>query len=261
MRNFVRYWIFVLLCVSFAPGCGGWRHRWDDRDEDSGKLLNHGARSQQVVGPMIPETPTYGSIYAKGNYRYGMATTKKPVDNTSTIEIVPQCMRLPPQTEGKSFSVESARSPTMEHLVAPERMVDGYVPAIPVPPQSESIDYPVRPAGAPNHESSAPTVVEEEASQGKEQIVVVKANHIKYGATDQFQTVTGQVQQWRKTWRLRYAPVEQEDAHGGSVVLQGSAELNQLRDGQHVRVRGVIIPADDHAGAARYHVQGLEILD
>ncbi len=73
-------------------------------------------------------------------------------------------------------------------------------------------------------------------------------------------TLTGKVQQWRNSWRLRYAAVDAEDPNGGSVTLVGD-DLERLRDGQRIRVRGVLIPADGATGTARYQVTGLEILD
>jgi hypothetical protein len=82
-----------------------------------------------------------------------------------------------------------------------------------------------------------------------------------YGHTDGYKSLTGHVQQWRHTWRLRYAAVEADDPHGGSVVLVGGSELERLRDGQRVRVRGAIVPSDDRQGTTRYQVQALDVLE
>jgi hypothetical protein len=38
-------------------------------------------------------------------------------------------------------------------------------------------------------------------------------------------------------------------------------EMPPLRDGQHVRVRGVMIPAEDRAGGAHFRVNAIDILD
>lgn len=74
-------------------------------------------------------------------------------------------------------------------------------------------------------------------------------------------TFTGQAQQWRKSWRIRYAGVDQDDEHGGSLVLEGGLELDQLRDGQRIRVRGTVIPAESASQSSRLRVQSLEKLD
>ena len=89
----------------------------------------------------------------------------------------------------------------------------------------------------------------------------LKSVHIQYGHAENFQSVTGQVQAYRKTWRLRYAAIDQEDQYGGVLLLEGGSELSRLRDGQHVRLRGVLVPAEDRQGAVRYRVQAIEILD
>jgi hypothetical protein len=75
------------------------------------------------------------------------------------------------------------------------------------------------------------------------------------------QGLTGQVHRYRKSWRLRYADAGKEDRHGGVVVLEGGAELSNLREGQRVLVTGTMMPPPDRTGQARYRVQSLQILD
>jgi hypothetical protein len=91
--------------------------------------------------------------------------------------------------------------------------------------------------------------------------VVLKSTYIKYGAADGHKTLVGRVSEWRQTLRLRYAAVEQADIHGGAVTLEGAAELRQLRDGQHVRVRGTLIPASNRNDSARFRVDSVEVID
>jgi hypothetical protein len=81
----------------------------------------------------------------------------------------------------------------------------------------------------------------------------------KYGHGANFESVTGQVQGFRKTLRLRYASIEQEDPYGGVVILEG--DTSKLRDGQHVRVQGAFFPPTERNGSARYRVESVEILD
>ena len=73
-------------------------------------------------------------------------------------------------------------------------------------------------------------------------------------------SLIGEVYQWRKAWRLRYAAVDTEDPHGGSVTLTGG-DLGRLRDGQQVRVRGILIPAPDRQTPATYQVLSMEIVN
>lgn len=93
-----------------------------------------------------------------------------------------------------------------------------------------------------------------------EQNVVLKNVAFKYGRGANFESVTGQVQIFRKTVRLRYASIEQEDAYGGVVILEGS-EIGNLRDGQHVRVQGTFVAPADRNGNAKYRVHTVEMLD
>ncbi len=72
-------------------------------------------------------------------------------------------------------------------------------------------------------------------------------------------TLSGEVQQFRHVWRLRYAPPDADDPHGGSVCLEG-AGLEHLQDGQRVRVTGAQLPATDRFTGPRFQVQILEVL-
>lgn len=83
---------------------------------------------------------------------------------------------------------------------------------------------------------------------------------VRFGAADDYRTLVGQVAQFRRTWRLRYAALESDDRHGGSVILVGD-QLDALRDGQVVRVVGSIVPSDDRSAGARFQVQRIEIIE
>ena len=98
------------------------------------------------------------------------------------------------------------------------------------------------------------------ATANGEQNLVLKNVAFKYGRGANFESVTGQVQIFSKTMRLRYASIEQEDAYGGVVILEGS-EIGNLRDGQHVRVQGTFVAPSDRNGNAKYRVHTVEVLD
>jgi hypothetical protein len=83
---------------------------------------------------------------------------------------------------------------------------------------------------------------------------------VRFGESNGYQTLVGQVSQFRHTWRLRYAAVESEDKLGGSVILVG-ADLDQLKEGQMVRVTGSVMPGDDRATGTRYQVTRFEVLE
>jgi hypothetical protein len=75
------------------------------------------------------------------------------------------------------------------------------------------------------------------------------------------QTLTGVVESFRRTWRLRYAGVDVDDPHGGRVTLIGGRTLEQLQEGQRIRVRGILIPTADRGSAPAFDVQAIEVLD
>jgi hypothetical protein len=89
----------------------------------------------------------------------------------------------------------------------------------------------------------------------------INDRQIAFGRDESFTTITGQVQEFRKTLRLRYAAVDRADIYGGVVTLEGDVDLSQLRDGKQVRVRGVLIPPAEPNENARYRVTAVEYLD
>lgn len=55
-----------------------------------------------------------------------------------------------------------------------------------------------------------------------------------------------------KTWRLRYASVDEDDPYGGSVTLAPGSHLESLEDGTMVHVVGQLEHATDRGIAPRY---------
>ena len=83
---------------------------------------------------------------------------------------------------------------------------------------------------------------------------------VRFGQTNNYQNIVGQVYQFRRTWRLRYAAAESEDRFGGSVTLVGD-NLDNLKDGQMVRVEGSVVQSDDRSSGARYQVQRFDVIE
>lgn len=106
-----------------------------------------------------------------------------------------------------------------------------------------------------------PLIVSETMPPGKEKTVALKTIEIQYGPGENYKSITGKVERFGRTWRLRYGDASQEDTYGGVVILEGTPELSKLREGQHVRVTGVVMPAETRTGSAIYQVKTIEILD
>jgi hypothetical protein len=88
---------------------------------------------------------------------------------------------------------------------------------------------------------------------------VANVDSIHFGPQNNFQSITGQIHNFKGTWRLRYASVESADPFGGCVTIVGEG-LDVLREGQLVRVQGVILPPADRTSPHRYQATRVEIL-
>lgn len=64
-----------------------------------------------------------------------------------------------------------------------------------------------------------------------------------------------------RSWKLRYASVDEEDRFGGSVTLVDNGTLGTLKEGQSVRVKGRIIEPENRATRAQFEVKSFELLE
>ena len=84
-------------------------------------------------------------------------------------------------------------------------------------------------------------------------------------ATD-YSWVTGQlffVQANGGLWVLRYAPLSQEDAHGGSVILSRDRQMDSYREGDLVTVRGEILKQKGSLflSGLLYRTESIQLID
>jgi len=95
----------------------------------------------------------------------------------------------------------------------------------------------------------------------------VRKSYVDFTAADCFahaadySSLTGQVEQSRHGCRLRFASVDEQDEHGGSVSLTGDASLSSLKDGQYLRVQGHLADPENKSAAPPYHVDSFDTLD
>jgi hypothetical protein len=84
---------------------------------------------------------------------------------------------------------------------------------------------------------------------------------IGFARAEDYSWLHGQAQFIRssRTWRLRYADLGQEDLHGGSVTLTPESQLDGLRDGQYVLVRGRLLNPESRGLAPAYRVDTLQL--
>ncbi len=151
---------------------------------------------------------------------------------------------IPPGRPG-TLSIEEGDGAPIQVNDAIETVHQGAVAPVAVDPPTPALPAPAPPTPA--------RLVSDDQSR--------KNEAIQAGASEDVKTITGQVLMWRKSIRLRYAPIDQDDPYGGFVVLQGNAQLADLREGQYVRVRGVLIPPENRNRPARFKVQAIELQD
>jgi hypothetical protein len=242
VRATILYGFVGLISVGAFSGCGlsqGWRT--DGKDNSNGTNNTTAARKAfEAPTPTAAAVPTKVSpnVIVKKEYRgptESTPTAAAPVAAPLLVAPAPQWARMP--------TGPAPARPLAEQTIEPPAPRIAFVSA------ASAEEAPDAPAPI------SPAV------ERKEQAVPVKKTEIPKTPAEKFWTVTGTVEAFRKTWRVRYAAVDQEDRYGGVVVLDGGAELNPLRDGMRVRVRGTLIPATDRTGSAHYRVQSLQILD
>ena len=233
MRKTIFSGLLGFLSVSVLAGCGLFRN---DRCSDKGgcgttRVYKHGETAIEF-GPIDKS-----------------ASGVKP----GLIAPARAMVHEPPLAKANSIPIAAPENflpePKEERVPIP-------TPVIPRPIERPDVEIGAsKPAGSPApikiSESTRPIAKPSEPKRGP----------VTLGQSDNFKVVTGQVSLYRKTWRLRYAGVDQEDAYGGVLALEGGAELTKLRDGQTVRVRGTLIPPADRSGSASYRVTAIEMLD
>lgn len=232
MRNVILGWSLGLICIGSLTGC----------------------ESPQAL-------------------RYGGCGDKACAPPRSSGDPCVSCQKAAPKMNAKAFPIqakisETANPPALQTFEQPAEPVSIQRTAAAAGKLDEEID----PAESIVIPEVAKTIRKtSDADAGKPAVVAlvgyaeessaeIMSAKIQDVPADTFKSITGNVQPWRKTWRLRFAPVDREAVYGGSVVLEGTC-LERLRDGQTVRVQGVLIAPTDRASPARYRVQTLEVLD
>lgn len=82
-----------------------------------------------------------------------------------------------------------------------------------------------------------------------------------FSHTEDYGSLTGQLQHTHKGWRLRYASVDEDDPYGGSVTLTDESRLAGLKDGEMVRVHGRMLYPEDKQIAPPYGITSIQSLE
>jgi hypothetical protein len=85
---------------------------------------------------------------------------------------------------------------------------------------------------------------------------------LDFGHAEDYSWLAGKLQysRFNKSWRLRFASVDEEDRYGGSVTIV-DLPLAGLKDGQMVRVEGHLVNPEAKTSAPPYEVNSIQALE
>lgn len=81
-----------------------------------------------------------------------------------------------------------------------------------------------------------------------------------YGNAKDYRWLSGVVEKGLTGMRLRYAPIDEVDFHGGSVTLMPASDLMDLEDGDAIRVEGRFYSTTPERYAPKYETTRVEVL-
>ncbi len=104
-----------------------------------------------------------------------------------------------------------------------------------------------------------PTTVSAAVPVPTESVKVVRQDDLAmgsgpFGHAADYSWLRGEVQHTRKGWHLRYASLDETDAHGGSVTLNDDGKLSELKDGEVFVVKGRLQDPNSHLSSPTYVV-------
>jgi hypothetical protein len=219
---------WLLICVigpAFLAGCQLGQSRQGVQPPASSAAASNKTPSAQQ--------PLLTTLVAPA---YGGTTTAALV---STGGVQPQAAAQPTQ----AVRVANLSDPPLATTPAQEP------PSAPVVPQAApaDVEVPLPKSLYPRGEPAAP----------RRSFTDITA-HGSFGHAADFTWISGEAAKWRSDWRLRYASVDEVDAHGGSLVLSGDDQLDKLQDGGQYKLIGHIDPHGGKNGGEAFCVEAVE---
>jgi hypothetical protein len=184
--------------------------------------------------PLLPTLvqPAYGGTTTAALVSYGTSQPAEP-DGGATKAVPAGLVKQQPSGPMVPVVVQSVSGSTTAAAPSVPMMTDADLP----PAKS------LYPRGEPNPARKSFTDI---------------TAHSSFGHAPNYTWISGEATKFRNEWRLRYASVDEIDAHGGSLVLTGDSELDKLKDGEHYKVVGHVEPHATHAGGEAFYVEAVE---
>jgi hypothetical protein len=150
---------------------------------------------------------------------------------------------------------------TQTHAEVPENTTSPIVPAINTQVADAPAEKPVAAAPAPA-EGDGPAPTQTMAAPLPKPLPD-QVGAPDFGHAEDYSWLAGKLQYCRfnKSWRLRYASVDEEDPFGGSVTIVEDLRVTGLKDGQMVRVEGHLLNPQAKAIAPPYQVNSVQTVD
>jgi hypothetical protein len=200
-----------------------------------------------VPDPQVPAPVAKAPEAAKSSTFVLPADPPRPPQPEMAAAATPPSRPQPPIDPFPAGTFNGAR-PTppvpAQPTIAPPP-VPAPVPPPPVSPTAPVASAPVSPP-APAAPPPAPVPAPTPPTSGG------------FGHASDYSWLSGEIQLTHRGPRLRYAPLEEKDAYGGSVPLLADGHVDRLKDGQFVRVLGHLVNAGGRAAVPAYKVLAVE---
>jgi hypothetical protein len=265
MRKAILLWSVGIVCVTGVAGCGLVRSLCEDYCTPPPPQVRKRPPTERIAGGAYARKPSHGIVTSVPKKDEACPSPDGPPEMPPKILPDPKAITQPPPAPKKDEKprLDKDQPVTAEPPLAQE-------PAkLPIRSAVNVTDEPPIDVSSARVAREPQADVPAETPRTVEPVAPTRSEPVG-SASEDFKVLTGRVTLYRNTYRLRYANVDQVDAHGGVVVLVSDG-LAVLRDQAYVRVRGELIPLarfrgdaiapSDRNSPARFRVDALEILD
>jgi hypothetical protein len=207
---------------------------------------------QAAVGPPKPTSPS-SLPEAVG---LSVPTQEMAAEEPRSVSSTPETEKKEPQS---SVAAEKPVARSLENIpVPPSPQVALQTASTETTSGVAQASWKVPPAGASDVARA------EDAATGPQRSGADSAAEaaLKPAHAADYSWLTGELEHLlaRNVWRLRYAPFDQEDRHGGTVVLIGEALPVDCKSGQIVHVEGQLVNPDSDEPRPTYWVRSFRVL-
>ncbi len=187
----------------------------------------------------------YSSAASAKTPGYPMSGT--PSDGAWRTPPIVQTTPMPELTQAKA---ELPESKPLEPPPALNTEISALPPGTPAPPATSG-NVAVSPVLAQSTAAPARTALPDQTLMPD------------FGHAEDYSWLAGKLQysRFNKSWRLRFASVDEEDRYGGSVTIVDDLRLAGLKDGQMVRVEGQLVNPEAKRSAPPYEVNSIQAFD